>query len=123
MITLEIKISGAGPARFNFSSGLIATVHLNPPPDGSSLGVTVDHLKPNELDVSTLHGVENSLRVDMTEGPDPVWLAFTIDCTSGGSVGVGFNGSPTVRVNAGSFLGLEYNNGNPGPAPTQDDFS
>ena len=123
MITLHLQISGGGPAHLNFTSGIISATHLYPPTDGSALGVVVSNLQPTALSIATGNGLENAIKVDITEGADPIWLAFTIDCTSGGSVSVGFPGSPTVRVNAGSYLGLEYNNGNPAPVVTEETLS
>jgi hypothetical protein len=122
MITLEIRISGGGPAHFSFSSGLMTALHLVPPPDGSGLGVQVGNFQSTQLSISSGNSMENTVMVDITEGADPVWLAFTIDCTQGGSVSVGFPGSPTVRVNTGSYLGLEYNNGNPAPVVVPQGF-
>ena len=122
MITLEIRISGGGPAHFNFSSGLIAAVHLTPPQDGSGLAIQIGNLQSTAFSLMPGNGVENTARVDVMEGADPIWLAFTIDCTGGGSVSVGFPGSPTVRVNAGSYLGLEYNNGHPAPVVSEQEF-
>ncbi|MEO5917046.1 MAG: hypothetical protein ABIS50_22650 [Luteolibacter sp.] len=122
MITLEIRISGNGPAHFNFSSGQIAAVHLSPPTDGSGLAMQIGNLQASSLSLSPGNGVENTAMVDITEGVDPIWLALTIDCTGGGSVSVGFSGSPTVRVNAGSFIGLEYNNGHPAPMVSSQEF-
>ncbi len=125
MITLEIRISGNGPAHFSFNSGLVSAVHLAPPADGSSLGVLVANLQPTMFSLAPNNGTEHTVRVDVTEGVDPLWLAFVIDCTAGGSVSVGFPGSPTVRVNPGSYLGLEYNNGNPAPPssmPFQEEY-
>jgi hypothetical protein len=117
MITLDVRISGGGPAHLNFSSGTIAAVHLTPPGDGSSLGVSVTNLGPTTVSIASDGG---QVAIDIVEGPDPIWLLYTIDCTSGGSVSVGFGGSPTVRVNAGSFLGLEYHNGKEAPQPPPD---
>lgn len=114
MITLDVRISGGAPAHFNFSSGSIAAVHLVPAGDGSNYGVTVTNLGPTTVSVASDGG---QVAIDVIEGTDPIWLLYTIDCTSGGSVSVGFGGSPTVRVNAGSFLGLEYNNGKEPPPP------
>lgn len=113
MITLDIRISGNGPAHFYFNSGTISAVHLVPPADGSALGVAVRNLQVNTVSLSQTNGQEGLVRVDLAEGSDPLWLAFIIDCTAGGSVSVGFPGSPTARVNAGSYLGLEYDNGKP----------
>ncbi len=118
MITLDVRISGGGPAVFNFSSGTIATVRLVPPGDGSTIGVNVSQLGPSTLCVASDGG---QIAIDIVEGSDPVWLLYTIDCTGGGSVSVGFGGSPTVRVNAGSFLGIEYDNGKPAPRQPSDD--
>lgn len=118
MITLEIRISGNGPAHFAFTHGTIAHVRLSPPQDGSVLGVSIGNLGHASVSIASGTGVEGVVYVDVNEGPDPIYLAYTIDCTGGGSVIVGFAGSPTLRVNAGSFLGMEYNNGkNPPPAP------
>lgn len=117
MITFDVRISGGGPAHFNFSSGTIAAVHLVPPSDGSTPFVTVSSLGPTTVSVASDGG---QVTIDIIEGPDPIWLSYTIDCTGGGSVSVGFGGSPTVRVNAGSFLGIEYNNGNVPASPPSD---
>ncbi len=111
MITLEIRIGGTGPAYFNFSSGTIAAIHLVPPGDGSNLGVFIGDLGANTVGITAASGVEGKVTMDITEGPDPVWLAFTIDCMGGGAASVGFGGSPTVKVNPGSSISLEYNNG------------
>ncbi|MES2658675.1 MAG: hypothetical protein V4689_08650 [Verrucomicrobiota bacterium] len=82
----------------------------------------IGNLQAASLSLSPGNGVENTAMVDITEGVDPIWLALTIDCTGGGSVSFGFPGSPTVRVNAGSYIGLEYNNGNPAPVMSSQEF-
>lgn len=89
-------------------------MHLIPPDQGVDLGVTVENLQLTTLTLSSSNGGESLVNVEIAEGPDPVWLSYTIDCTQGGSVSVSFAGSPTVRVNAGSYLGVEYDNGNSG---------
>ncbi|MES2439901.1 MAG: hypothetical protein V4584_12565 [Verrucomicrobiota bacterium] len=122
MITLEIRVSGSGPAHFNFSRGTIAAVHLSPPQDGSGLAIQIGNLQSSSLSLMSGNGVESTALVDILEAADPIWLAFIIDCTGGGSVSLGFPGSPTVRVNGGSYLGLEYNNGNPPPAAPPQEF-
>lgn len=115
MIILEIKVSSNGPANINLNSGTIAGIRLYPPADGSGLGIQVGNLQATSLSLSSTNGMENTAFVDVNEGPDPVWLAFGVDCTAGGSVGIGFPGSPTIRVNPGSYVYLEYNNGKPAP--------
>lgn len=117
MITLNVSVSGGGPAHFNFSSGTISAVRLIPSPDGSSFGVSVGNLGPSTVTVASDGG---QVAIDVVEGADPVWLLYTIDCTSGGSVSVSFAGSPTIRVNAGSFMGMEYDNGKQPPEPPQE---
>lgn len=117
MITLEIRISGHGPAHLALSSGTIAGVRLNPPQDGSVLGASISNLGLTSVSIASVTGAEGTVWVDINEGPDPVWLSYTIDSTGGGTASVAFPGSPTLRVNAGSYLGMEYNNGNPPPAP------
>ena len=117
MITLEIRISGSGPAHLALSSGTIACVRLNPPQDGSVLGVSIGNLGLTTVSIASGTGAEGTAWVDVNEGADPIWLSYTIDCTGGGSASVAFPGSPTLRVNAGSVLGMEYNNGKPAPAP------
>lgn len=119
MITLQLTLGGNGAANFMFNSGLIRALHLTPPGDGSSIAIQVNQLQPAYLSMTSLNGQLNSATLDITEGPDPLWLSYTIDCTAGGSVTAGFAGSPTVVINPGSYLTLEYNNGNappPGPA-------
>ena len=120
MITLEIRISGNGPAHFAFSSGTIASVRLNPPQDDSVLGVSIGNLGPTTVSIASGTGAEGIVLVDINEVPDPVWLAYTVDSTGGGSASARFAGSPTLRVNSGSFLGMEYNNGNYPPAPAEE---
>lgn len=115
MITLDIRIGGTGPAYFNFSSGTIASIHLVPPGDGSNLGVFIGDLRPNGVGLTAAAGVEGKVTIDIIEGPDPVWLGFSIDCLGGGSVSVGFGGSPTIKVNPGSSIALEYDNGKEAP--------
>lgn len=117
MISLKLTLGGNGPVALSFNSGLISNLHLTPPADGSALGLQVNQLQPAFLSVSAINGQLNPLVLDLTEGPDPLWLSYTIDCTGGGSVTVAFPGSPTLMVNPGSWLTMEYNNGNPPPAP------
>lgn len=124
MITLELRIGGNGPAHLVFNSGTIAAVHVIPPADGSGLAVQIGNLQSTALSLAPGGGGENLVYLDINEGQDPIWLAFSIDCTGGGAVGVGFPGSPTVRVNPGSYLWLEYNNGKPAPAvPAPQEFA
>lgn len=110
MINLELRVSGSGPAHISFSSGTVVALHLVPPAEGSELGIIIEKLEPTSISLAPSNGGENALVADIAEGSDPKWLAFTIDCTGGGSVSVGFPGSPTVRVNSGSFLGMEFDN-------------
>ncbi|RYD31874.1 MAG: hypothetical protein EOP87_13885, partial [Verrucomicrobiaceae bacterium] len=108
MITLEFRIGGNGPAFLNFSSGSIAAIHLVPPGDGSNLGVIIGELGMQSVALTSANGNEGKVAIDINEGPDPVWLALNIDCRNGGAVSVGFAGSPRVRVDPGSSIGLEY---------------
>lgn len=113
MISLQLVLGGNGPANFIFNRGLISALHLTPPADGSAIALQVNQLQPAYLSLTSLNGQLNGATLDITEGPDPLWLSYTIDCTGGGSVTAGFPGSPTLTVNPGSYLTLEYNNGNP----------
>ena len=118
MISLKLILGGNGAANFVFNSGQISALHLAPPGDGSAIAVQVNQLQPTHLSLTSLNGQLNPVTLDIAEGPDPLWLSYTIDCTAGGSVSAGFAGSPTVIINPGSYLSLEYHNGNaPPPAP------
>lgn len=118
MISLQLTLGGNGPATFILNSGLISALHLTPPADGTAVAIQVNQLQPAYLSLTSLNGQLNPATIDVIEGPDPLWFSYTIDCSGGGSVSIGFPGSPTLIVNPGSYLTMEYNNGNqPPPLP------